>query len=127
MRAPILALALALSLAAAGPAAAASFPCAKAETPDERAVCDTRALNDLDVEMGVRFDILKDLLQQRLHRRHGQVIRVDQSQRPVRAHGLAGQAVNAPILLVLQACRPPALHAEVRRRRPLMHLALPLG
>jgi len=59
MRAPILALMLSL---AAGPACAASFPCAKAETPDERAVCDTRTLNDLDVEMGVRFDILKDLL-----------------------------------------------------------------
>ncbi len=59
MRAPILALMLSL---VAAPAFAASFPCAKAETPDERAVCDTRALNDLDVEMGVRFDILKELL-----------------------------------------------------------------
>ncbi|MBB2960489.1 lysozyme inhibitor LprI family protein [Methylobacterium sp. R2-1] len=64
MRTPFLALALSLSvsLAAASPAAAASFSCAKAETPDEKAVCDTRSLNDLDVEMAVRFDILKDLL-----------------------------------------------------------------
>ena len=64
MRVPFLALALslALSLAAASPAAAASFPCAKAETPDEKTICDTRSLNDLDVEMAVRFDILKDLL-----------------------------------------------------------------
>ena len=62
MRVPFLALSLALSLAAASPAAAASFPCAKAETPDEKTVCDTRSLNDLDVEMAVRFDILKDLL-----------------------------------------------------------------
>ena len=62
MRVPFLALSVALSLAAASPAAAASFSCAKAETPDEKAVCDTRALNDLDVEMAVRFDILKDLL-----------------------------------------------------------------
>ena len=60
MRAPILA--FVLGLAAISPARAASFPCAKAETPDERAICDTRALNDLDVEMAVRFDILKDLL-----------------------------------------------------------------
>ncbi|WP_232629569.1 lysozyme inhibitor LprI family protein [Methylobacterium sp. Leaf118] len=60
MRLPLLA--LALSLAAASPAAAASFPCAKAETPDEKTICDTRSLNDLDVEMGVRFEILKELL-----------------------------------------------------------------
>ena len=60
MRTPFLALALSVVLSL--PAAAASFPCAKAETPDEKTVCDTRALNDLDVEMAVRFDILKDLL-----------------------------------------------------------------
>ncbi|CAO4163165.1 lysozyme inhibitor LprI family protein [Methylorubrum populi] len=53
---------LALGFLAASPATAASFSCAKAETPDEKTICDTRALNDLDVEMAVRFDILKDLL-----------------------------------------------------------------
>ena len=55
-------LAALLCLLAAGPAFAASFPCDKAEAPDEKAICDTRALNDLDVEMAVRFEILKDLL-----------------------------------------------------------------
>ena len=53
---------LALALLASGPAFAASFPCDKAQTPDEKAVCATLALNDLDVEMAVRFAILKDLL-----------------------------------------------------------------
>ncbi|GJD56356.1 lysozyme inhibitor LprI family protein [Methylobacterium dankookense] len=44
------------------PASAASFPCDKAETPDEKAVCATLALNDRDVEMATRFDILKEVL-----------------------------------------------------------------
>ena len=55
-------LALALALGATGAAHAASFPCDKAERPDEKAICATLALNDLDVEMAVRFGILKDLL-----------------------------------------------------------------
>ena len=50
--------ALALSL----PAQAASFPCEKAAAPDEKAVCADLALNDRDVEMATRFDILKDVL-----------------------------------------------------------------
>lgn len=45
-----------------GTAQAASFPCAKAEAPDEKAICATLSLNDLDVEMATRFEILKDLL-----------------------------------------------------------------
>ena len=44
------------------PAQAASFPCGKAEAPDETAVCAHLDLNDLDVEMATRFDILKDVL-----------------------------------------------------------------
>lgn len=44
------------------PARAASFPCEKAGTPDEKAVCAHLALNDMDVEMATRFDILKDIL-----------------------------------------------------------------
>lgn len=51
-----------LCLGTLGTAQAASFPCAKAETPDEKAICATLSLNDLDVEMAVRFEILKDLL-----------------------------------------------------------------
>jgi len=43
-------------------AEAASFPCAKAETPDETAICAHLPLNDLDVEMAVRFEILRGLL-----------------------------------------------------------------
>ncbi len=54
---------LALPLLAATPAAqAASFPCDKAQSADETAICAERTLNDLDVEMAVRFGILKDLL-----------------------------------------------------------------
>jgi uncharacterized protein len=49
-------------LALAPPARGASFPCDAAAAPDETAVCATRALNDLDVEMATRFDILKDVL-----------------------------------------------------------------
>ncbi|WP_336488671.1 lysozyme inhibitor LprI family protein [Methylobacterium nigriterrae] len=54
--------ALVFAALGAGPARAASFPCEKAEAPDEQAVCANRSLNDLDVEMAVRFEILKDLL-----------------------------------------------------------------
>ncbi|MGU3536403.1 lysozyme inhibitor LprI family protein [Methylobacterium sp. A54F] len=49
-------------LLAAAEARAASFPCDRAQAPDERAVCAHLPLNDLDVEMAVRFAILKDLL-----------------------------------------------------------------
>ncbi len=41
----------ALLLLAATPVAAASFDCAKAKAPDEKAVCASRALNDADVKM----------------------------------------------------------------------------
>ncbi|MGU3664731.1 lysozyme inhibitor LprI family protein [Methylobacterium sp. A49B] len=58
-------LVLALSLAAlagASPARAASFPCAKAAAPDEAAICGHLPLNDRDVEMATRFEILKSVL-----------------------------------------------------------------
>ncbi len=52
-----------LALLVAAPAAqAASFPCDKAQAPDETTICAERTLNDLDVEMAVRFGILKDVL-----------------------------------------------------------------
>lgn len=58
-----LTLPLALVLATlAGAAQAASFPCEKAETADETAICTHLALNDLDVEMATRFEILRAML-----------------------------------------------------------------
>ena len=44
------------------PANAASFDCARAHAPDERAVCASRALSELDVETAVRFDTLSGLV-----------------------------------------------------------------
>ncbi|WP_147046055.1 lysozyme inhibitor LprI family protein [Methylobacterium gnaphalii] len=54
----------AAAIVLAGPAVAnaASFSCEKAETADEKAICATPTLNDRDVELAVRFEILKDLL-----------------------------------------------------------------
>ncbi len=62
-RTPLSAVAYPLAVLALGlPARAASFPCGTAGAPDERAVCADLALNDMDVEMATRFDILKDVL-----------------------------------------------------------------
>lgn len=46
----------------AAPAPAASFPCSQASTPDEIAICRTPDLNDADVEMSVRYEMLRALL-----------------------------------------------------------------
>ncbi|WP_292512109.1 lysozyme inhibitor LprI family protein [Methylobacterium sp.] len=43
-------------------ALAASFDCAKAAAPDEVAICADLSLNDRDVEMTTRFEILRDVL-----------------------------------------------------------------
>lgn len=48
----ISALVLASALPGAAPSQAASFDCAKASAPDERAVCANPALSALDSEMG---------------------------------------------------------------------------
>lgn len=54
---------LALALAALSrPAAAASFDCAAAKAPDEKAVCATRSLNDLDVKMATQYAIVTRLV-----------------------------------------------------------------
>lgn len=45
-----------------GSAEAASFPCDKAEAPDEKAICTHLPINDRDVEMATRFEILKAVL-----------------------------------------------------------------
>ena len=51
-----------LLVLAADAAEAASFPCEKAETADEKAICAHLPLNDLDVEMATRFEILRAML-----------------------------------------------------------------
>ena len=50
------------ALTLVGPAHAASFDCEAAKAVDEKAICTTLALNDRDVEMATRFEILKDVL-----------------------------------------------------------------
>ena len=50
------------TLAFAASAEAASFSCDKAEAPDEKAICTHLPLNDRDVEMATRFEILKAVL-----------------------------------------------------------------
>jgi uncharacterized protein len=40
---------------AAGAAEAASFDCAKAKAPDEKAICKSRSLSELDVKMATLF------------------------------------------------------------------------
>lgn len=57
-----LALAVALALPGSLPAQAASFSCAKAEAPDEVAICADRALSEQDVELATRFEVLTKLL-----------------------------------------------------------------
>ena len=44
------------------PARSASFDCGKAKASDERAVCASRALSEMDVEMAVRFEMLAGLV-----------------------------------------------------------------
>jgi uncharacterized protein len=60
---PLLFTATAFLLATAGIGHAASFDCeAKELKPDEKAICDNRALNDADVKMVTTFDLLSGLL-----------------------------------------------------------------
>ncbi|MGO8026533.1 lysozyme inhibitor LprI family protein [Rhizobium laguerreae] len=57
------ALGFAILLIAANLAQAASFDCdAKELKPDEKAICDNRALNDADVKMVTTFELLSGLL-----------------------------------------------------------------
>ena len=53
-----LAAALIASALAAAPAAAQSFDCGAATKPDEFAVCDSRSLSNLDVEMNAYWWVL---------------------------------------------------------------------
>lgn len=57
------ALGFAALLLASDLAQAASFDCdAKELKPDEKAICDNRALNDADVKMATTFELLSGLL-----------------------------------------------------------------
>jgi uncharacterized protein len=56
------ALLILIAVGFAANASAASFNCAKARAPDERAICADRRLNDMDVEMAVRLDVAKHLV-----------------------------------------------------------------
>ena len=49
------------ALLAADGAQGASFACGRARTPDERAICADRALNDQDVRVAVMYDFLRGL------------------------------------------------------------------
>jgi uncharacterized protein YecT (DUF1311 family) len=55
------ALLLALLAVAARPVQAASFNCAKATKPDEKAICDSTKLSDLDVEMATLYRVRMEL------------------------------------------------------------------
>jgi uncharacterized protein len=44
-----------------GPAQAASFNCTKAAKPDEKAICDSTKLSDLDVEMATLYRVRMEL------------------------------------------------------------------
>ncbi|MFL9985437.1 lysozyme inhibitor LprI family protein [Paraburkholderia sediminicola] len=44
------------------PASAASFDCKRARLPDEKAICASRQLSELDVEMSVRYQMLMGLV-----------------------------------------------------------------
>lgn len=47
--------------AAATPAAAASFDCGKAKAADEKAICASRTLSELDVEMATLFRVRMEI------------------------------------------------------------------
>jgi uncharacterized protein len=56
-------LALSAACLSSGGARAASFDCDAEELkPDEKVICDNRALNDADVKMATTFDLLSGLL-----------------------------------------------------------------
>jgi uncharacterized protein len=57
MKAAVFFAAAVLAVLAVNPSQAASFNCAKAKTPDERAICHNPALSDLDTEMATLFGV----------------------------------------------------------------------
>ncbi|MBB3138903.1 uncharacterized protein FHS26_006683 [Rhizobium pisi] len=62
-RAMTAAFGLAILISASNRTEAASFDCdAKELKPDEKVICDNRALNDADVKMATTFELLSGLL-----------------------------------------------------------------
>ncbi len=53
---------LIIATLAAGSACAAGFDCNRARLPDEKAICASRQLSELDVEMSVRYQMLTGLV-----------------------------------------------------------------
>jgi uncharacterized protein len=51
-----------IALSMSGSVFAASFDCQQARLPDEKAVCASRQLSEMDVEMAVRFQMLTGLV-----------------------------------------------------------------
>lgn len=62
MRPGLLVAAITLVTLSAGAASAASFDCAKARTPDEKAICATLSLNDQDVRMSQLYGIVRKVV-----------------------------------------------------------------
>ncbi|MGQ3674943.1 lysozyme inhibitor LprI family protein [Xanthobacter sp. TB0139] len=60
--APAMLLGMVLLVLANGGAHAASFNCAANTAPDERTICNTRALNDQDVRMATLYEVLTHLV-----------------------------------------------------------------
>lgn len=50
-----------LFIVSGAPAEAASFNCAKAAKPDEKAICDSTKLSDLDVEMATLYRVRMEI------------------------------------------------------------------
>ncbi|MGX1099322.1 lysozyme inhibitor LprI family protein [Amorphus sp. MBR-141] len=55
-------LSAAVAAALAGPAAAQSFDCANAAKPDEKAICGSRELANLDVKMATLYEVTTSLV-----------------------------------------------------------------
>jgi uncharacterized protein len=51
-----------LAIVSSNLALAASFDCQKAQRPDEHAICASRELSEMDVEMAVRYEMLTGLV-----------------------------------------------------------------
>ncbi|MGX1306080.1 uncharacterized protein AB7M35_000800 [Amorphus suaedae] len=61
-RVPTLVLSAAFAVALAAPAAAQSFACANAGKPDEKAICGSRELANLDVKNATLYDVARNLV-----------------------------------------------------------------
>lgn len=62
MRPVLFAAVIGAGLLAASAASAASFDCNKARSPDEKAICADRGLNDQDVRMAQLYDITRKVV-----------------------------------------------------------------